>query len=78
MHQALHVKLDSGVPMVHEHDSLVGGLAWQAWCQGEHTAGQLHLGVRLLLLMQKGVAHHLQAQLPCSEFVGYLKKSRNT
>ena len=60
--QSLHVKLHSSVPMVHEHDGLVGGLPGQAGCQGDQAAGQLHLGVWLLLLMQKGVAHHLRAR----------------
>ena len=48
--------------MVHEHEGLVGGLPRQAGCQGEQAAGQLHLGVGLLLLVQKGVAHHLRAR----------------
>ncbi len=59
--QSLHIELHSSVPMVHEHEGLVGGLPRQAGCQSDQVAGQLHLGVWLLLLVQKGVAHHLHA-----------------
>lgn len=46
--------------MIHQHDCLVGGLIRQAGSQADCAAGQDSLGVWLLLLMQKGVAHCLR------------------
>ena len=60
LQQPLDLKLDSSVPMVHEHDSLIGGLIRQAGSQADCTAREDGLGVWLLLLMQEGVACHLQ------------------
>ena len=45
--------------MIHEHNSLVGCLIGQARSQADRRAGQSHLGIWLLLLMQEGVTHHL-------------------
>ena len=59
LQQPLDLKLDSSVPIVHEHDCLVGGLITQAGSQADCTAREDSLGVWLLLLMQKGVACHL-------------------
>lgn len=59
LHQALNHKLDSSVPVIHEHDSLVGGLIRQAGRHADCSAGESGFGVWLLLLMQKGVAPHL-------------------
>lgn len=59
LQQSLDLKVDGSVPMVHEHDSLVGGLIRQAGRQTDCTARQDSLRVWLLQLMQKGVACHL-------------------
>ena len=70
LHQSLNRKLDSSVPVVHEHDRLVGGLIRQAGSQTDCVAGKRGLGVRLLLLMQEGVAPRLCNSKQCPQRLG--------